>query len=502
MLSLITACAVGFAYPGRSVLRASMLGAFALAPVVIYVVLVGRYAINIPILDDYDTILAHLLRPSSERLRGLLDQHNEHRILVTRGLAEITYRLLGHADFRVVIYAGNAALLAIAAALVYLIRRCGVPLAACLPMMWVLFLSQSQENMTWATGATTNYYVMLFGLLSLVCFGLRSLPGLAMGLVFGFLATFTNMAGICIWPVLVAWHVLVGDKTEPLREQASRLRRWLGPETLLLVVGVVGTLVLYFHQHHSPAEESALAEAVRHPFRTTGYFLTVTGGCMHVGMVPFIRGYIFSQVLTVVLGTMVVAYFVFLSVTGYYRRRPTVYFLLLYALLIAASIALGRSRYGIGHALASRYRLVSIMVLIGCYLSIIDLYLERLRRPGLFVGIVTAACVSLNAYFLDFAIPILSSRSEMLQSQVAAWAAGTGRLTHPNPASASKILSRAIRQGIYRVPDEVKRQTGNARFRRPLADPERSRKQQPASDEFSRRLTRGPSPYEGYCSRT
>jgi hypothetical protein len=113
------------------------------------------------------------------------------------------------------------------------------------------------------------------------------------------------------------------------------------------------------------------------------------------------------------------------------------------------------------------------MALVGCYLSIVDLYLHRLRHPGRFVAAVTTACVALNVYYLDFSIPMLARRSSMLETRLADWMTERRRLRNLKPVAASLIMSDAIRSGVYKVPDSVKAKAREGSTRPRLPAPRR-----------------------------
>ena len=125
----------------------------ALIPVISYVFLVVHFSVNIPILDDYDTVLAYLNTPGSLRYQTLFEQHNEHRVVWTRLVAEVFYDLFGQVDFRNLIYVGNLAFLLIFALLLKLFNLQKTPTIFFMPVPYLLFQPQAWENMTWATGA-------------------------------------------------------------------------------------------------------------------------------------------------------------------------------------------------------------------------------------------------------------------------------------------------------------------------------------------------------------
>src|SRR4051812_9853370 len=85
--------------------------AFAV-PLLAYAWMVWKFAVDVPVLDDYDAALGFLnafIGTSGFRAKAalILSQHNEHRIVLDRLVFLGQYLILGKIDFRISILIGN-----------------------------------------------------------------------------------------------------------------------------------------------------------------------------------------------------------------------------------------------------------------------------------------------------------------------------------------------------------------------------------------------------------
>ena len=99
-----------------------------LAPIVTYFAILTATSVNIPYLDDYDTILGYLQADQtagslSQRLQLILEPHVEHRLAFVRGIALLSVATNATVDFQLLAWWGNLGLLALTGALFGVFRR-------------------------------------------------------------------------------------------------------------------------------------------------------------------------------------------------------------------------------------------------------------------------------------------------------------------------------------------------------------------------------------------
>src|SRR3569833_1212190 len=76
-------------------------------PAIIHLVMVYKYALNIPVQDDYDSTLLIFNKisqvPFLQKISLLFEQQNEHRTLLSRLIVGMHYLIFGEINFRHVI---------------------------------------------------------------------------------------------------------------------------------------------------------------------------------------------------------------------------------------------------------------------------------------------------------------------------------------------------------------------------------------------------------------
>ncbi len=323
----------------RSPLRVA-LALFLLAPPIVYAGLVLRHAYNLPFVDDYAVILGFLsgLRDSSgwsQSFDLFWQQHNEHRILLTRLAVLLQSWLTGSVDFRTLIFVGNAGWFCTAFLWCRAARhRLGFPWAAVLPIPALLFAPVHYESMLWAMASLQTYWGVFLSLACLWALAAQSYRG-ALGLFPA--ALLTSGGGAVLYPI--------GNLLLLLRRQWRALA-WFGVLSSI-VIGV------YFVGYQRVANHPDPALAARLPLRMAGYFIAFLGS---ISSSPGL-----ARLIGVLVGAGLLA--VLLARSADVFLRLTAGFILLTGLTAAVS----RSGFGADQALSSRYSVFSLLALVCIY---------------------------------------------------------------------------------------------------------------------------------------
>jgi hypothetical protein len=337
-------------------------------PFLVYLVLLRRLWFDAPIGDDYEAILDGTMRlldaPSlGEWVQGLVRQHNEHRIVVTRLVAWAMAELIGRIDFRMLILIGNLGLAALIFQLWIEFRdRAAAPLVAAAGFL--LCHMTYYEGALLSMAASSNIGVLV---LALACFQFAVRPGrwsLAFALAFGVVAAGTQANGLFALPLAAGACALRGE----------RLRAGLLAAVALLVWS------LYFANYQHPPHHGSPLEALRHPLAAAQLFVVIVGG-LAPGVWP-----------ATVLGAALLAALAWLAFGGFWRQRPAIALWVAFILLSAAAAAAGRIAFGVFWA--SRYAINS-----SCLVAVVLLLVATRRDwPGrqAIAALVVAAIVSLG----------------------------------------------------------------------------------------------------------
>ncbi len=199
--------------PESKGLKAIQILAMAIPPIV-YFVFVYHYALNIPRQDDYDAILGFLndfqKGGLQEKMALLFSQHNEHRILFSRLIFVLCFKLTGAFNFRTVIFINYAILSLIYLLFISFSRKL-------LPHMWrvsalvagmCLYNLNGWENSDFAMAGTQNFGVILLFMAGIFCYNKRDLKWIPLAIVLQAICVFSSGNGNVAVLFIVLFTVL------------------------------------------------------------------------------------------------------------------------------------------------------------------------------------------------------------------------------------------------------------------------------------------------------
>lgn len=348
---------------------------FILIAIVIgfYVLMVGKFAINVPRMDDYIQFLGyHHYFPENgnlqEKLTALFSQprwehgpESDHRIIIARIAMFLSEALLGEIDFWLITVFGN---------LLFLLWFIGLwrntPVSAnpvaMLPVVFLLFSFVHYEIAFWSSAALLYYPVTFFTFAAIsLAFKPKALPGIAGSIASGILAAGAQANGLLALPTVAGGL-------------AVRNRR-----NLAILFAIVAAMIfgLYFHGYKRPGVIPAFPD----PLKTAE--LVISAGLRLLGssfgsLWPWATGF-------VILGWAGLLW------KRYWRINPTFFWFAVWLLLSMATIAVGRASFGAESVMVSRYRFYSLALLAIMYLAILELLGKHwLRRYVIGAGLAAA----------------------------------------------------------------------------------------------------------------
>ena len=173
------------------------------------------------------------------------------------------------------------------------------------------------------------------------------------------IGSYSSLQGLFIWPaglvVLLARH-----------RPRSFLTAWIG-------VAVFTTLIYFFNFDYDAADSSGGGYLLSHPWSVLQSFLAAVGNLsgseVSSGPGASASGIEVLGVLILVLAAVALVVHV---KTPAPMRSPIGPALICFGVLMALSIALGRSHLGIAAAVQSRYATFDLLILAGSYLCLLD----------------------------------------------------------------------------------------------------------------------------------
>ena len=418
-----------------------IISALSAIPAVIYFVTIYQTAYNFPYEDDINSALTFLLDYTTQgltadgKLKLLLSQYNEHRIVFDRIVFLTDYALFGQLDFRHLILIGNLSVL-----LIYILfYKTTFPtsppshrLLFLLPVTYVLFSFQYWELATWSMAALQNLYVILFALFGLYKLNRPGKLAFILACAGSVLATFTSGNGM--------FTFVAGTLMLLLLQSYRRLLAWV-------LTGVI-TISFYFIDYIRPPYHPDITDSlVNHPGRAISYFFTLLGSMVGVG----------RPKLAMVMGIGILV--VTICLVGYlwYRNQIKPYITLLgwlvFLYLTCLSLMATRSGLGVGQALNPRYTIVvGVLFATQAVLAteLVPNSYWRLRTLAIYLGVA----------LLLYILPInwsnrqrVVDRTVTLQYSTAFYNQNSANLfLHWNaPEIAKPVFRTAVRRGIFRL---------------------------------------------------
>jgi len=431
---------------------------FVALPAILFYWILLRNVSTIPYYDDYITLLQFMnqlipLRSVSARIMYFLAaQSNEYKLFFDHAIACLQYALIGHLEFRSLALIGDAFVLL----LVLLLWKMFLPhhhslaerLAWFVPISWLLFQLSYWESLNWPMASLQNTPILFFSFATIYLLVKGSRPAFSGALVFFVLAIATSGNGFLLIPV--------GLLILFLNRSYLRIVLWLAA-----TAGSIAAYAYRFNINSSQVKQHHSIFSTFHPL-APAYVIAFIGSAAGF---PF-------KLVSLVLGTLLCLFFIWMARRGYIRRNPLVSWCVLFLLLTAIGVAGLRSEFGLAQAMSSRYTVYSALFLAFAWFAIVEEFLQHKRVPflnnNLYLAVVALSILfSLSMDFYGYLE--ISSRTQHLQQAMAAYQHPTSSqpITGPSPhlinrnpdpltdefnLLARPILAESIRLGVYRPP--------------------------------------------------
>ena len=404
-------------------------------------------SVNIPEMDDYDAVLGHLVLQFPDCFVDLAVPHNEHRIALTKLVADVILFVKGTFDFRWMMLCGNFLLMAYGF-LWWKVFRTGNRQRELIGVgiLWLLLSLANRENIFWGMTSIQNVAVMLFAFLSFVLANGAGACRLSLGILCAVVATFSSGGGMFVWPSLLVCEWFGKRRRKHL---AAMLVAAAAIAVLFMFVLPSRTAPPYVVQDVPSPGETVLANTtimnfsvqitpmfvVRHIGYAASLFVSLMGGATAFPWACLVFG-------CVVLALM-------LPIAADFRQRAgdPVFGFLVFLIANAIPCAVFRASEFMPQV-PSRYCIVSISILAS------TLYLTKLRLPSRQIALALVAfAVCCNFYWFGK----MTQRAENLRKNFAMWPADKSGLYYPEDRldSVSSVLADCITRGIY-VPPSAK----------------------------------------------
>lgn len=353
-----------------------------IVPVILLTSIVKTYAADVPYGDEWAMVpVFQAIDQGDNPLPALWEPWNEHRIFFPK-IVMATAAYITNWDIKAesFISIGFAVL---SAFILYLIIRLSIKnivLAAITMLLasYSLFSPVQSENWLWGWClewfmAVTAVLAMIYALSTFINRRLAFI-GAVIGAV---IASYSLGGSIIVWPI--GFLLLILKKA-----QLKYLLSW--------AASAIATIGLYYLNYHPTNSRPGLSGAfLEQPYKTVEYFVTLFG-----------RPYATSLDNALIIGTLSLLILIPLTLSAYAKRKHLDTFIpwigiILFSLLSATIISIGRVGDGLYNATSSRYTTFTLLYAIGVTgltFTLLD-QTKRKRLAYTSAGIITAASIPL-----------------------------------------------------------------------------------------------------------
>ena len=398
----------------------------AVLPVALLVTVIAHKAINIPVGDDFFSLLPFLSdwqehTSFSGRWQLLTEQFFGHRLIFTRLVALVDFYLFPTFSFVALQVLGWIGWIAVTVALVGTLPAFRSSPWLALPVTLLLMHVEGYTNLLFAIGMG-NLWVTAFAFGAAWCAFSPRRGMLASSLVFAVLASLSFVNGLLAFPAVLAGLLL---------------RRCFRSAMIVAGLGVI-TWLVYLYSYCNPLPPVSPAEIARKA-------AIMAGGWVTLGRVP-------KEAALYAGGLVLLGAAALLCNRRLWQEQPAHASFLLFVVMSIFTAARGRSGWDDYYMLQDRYRIYGLLVLAIAYAAAVQLLVQR--RSVIVLGSSFMAAVYCTLAYATFYPPLCTSQARGLSTALN-WPLGecvTVGLPDVWP-DCGRALKRAERLGIYRLPD-------------------------------------------------
>jgi hypothetical protein len=407
------------------------------APALAFYIILYRTAANLPLLDDYQSILdfansiAKTHDPLSRLKIVLIFQHNGYKQITNNVLVWACYRFTGQVRMLPLVAIGDLLALLIFLPVALMAKLPATDRASRLlllvPIACLIFQLQYASALNFASCSIQNMGVIAFSLLSIYFLSKDTRNFFVISYIFATLAIFSSPNGFFVAPV--GAFMLAGR------------RQW---KQLVLWTAIFCVLLALYLFRYGGVPITAVDKTATHRINIP-YALTFLGAsaARYVSIAPALT---FGILLC---GLVIVA-----ALKRYDLQNPAVFYSIVWILINAVAVSALRSGQGVTQSLASRYRIYSNLMLAFTYLFLLEQWILRwkglaARRLAITTAIIVSAAFCLlsdlaGARFLQ------AKRVALQQSYRIQWLGLPAEAAEEAEIQRNPVLVRQVQDGVFK----------------------------------------------------
>ncbi|HEY2001691.1 MAG TPA: hypothetical protein VGG80_05200 [Acidobacteriaceae bacterium] len=368
--------------------RFTLATSLILLPIIVFYALLARHMINMPYMDDYNGVLQFLEHLSSlpnvpSKIGYIVfAQHNEYKTVFANFVIAVQYGISGHPNFILLSWLGDLFVLV----LFYLMWRHFLAneentsrrLLLFTPVAYLLFQFQYVETLNWSSPGLQNIPVLIFAFASLAALARASARSFFLACVLMVLAIASSGNGFALLPVGIAMLLQ--------RRAWGRVGLWV-----LVVCSCAGLYFYHYNFHLSQQDPNGSVLRSAH-YLNPIFALAFMGSALslHVHLI---------QNISILSGLFISVLILLMVKRRFDKSNPVVFYFSVFLTLTAIGVSGIRSKFGLDASLAGRYRIYSDLLLICCYVFIMESYLRKRSLQDKFFQVALVVSILFWAIF-------------------------------------------------------------------------------------------------------
>ena len=371
-------------------------------PVIGLIFIVLKYAVNMPITDDYGSVLGWLnnfiANPNNQtRLPMLFDQHGEHRIVFNRIIELIQLHCFGKVNFIYLSLFGMLGLIINLCLIIKLSISKGLKAIHLIPLPYLLLSLSQWELIDWAMASIAQYWQLFFSVTAIIFItSAKNYSIYIIGLMFVILAIFTGGGGLMIFPVIILYYILT-------RAKFHKIAIWIGFTSIIFYIYFI--LLNYAKTSDNGINLSIISQNLK---LIILYLFCFLGG-MFYGNCDILTN------LALMSGLLLFIVFLFLTYKKTYLKQPELYCIMLFIIFIAGGASVTRFHEGIMSASGSRYTIYTGLFLVTIYITIL---LEFKNQQNIITKYGSVIAIFIYLLWLPNGITCLNTRYNNLNQKL------------------------------------------------------------------------------------
>jgi uncharacterized membrane protein YsdA (DUF1294 family) len=416
---------------------------FALAVFSYFFFIFFKYTLNIPLNDDYDVInnLNDILESNTfpEKIKLFYLQHNEHRILYDKFWFYISYLINPQGlNFNFLSFIGNLSLVVLVAFYYFKLRNEYSNYFILFPLSVFMFNLAFWENVTFSMACLSNFTFLVFALFSIHYLTKNEINNkqLFLSLLFFLLSIETQGGGIFLFPVALLIFIIKKDKINFIK---------------YLFFGFM-IIFIYFIDYQKNASPSIISIAENILLHLKFFFAFLGSAIANYHFFPDNNKEAVFR--SFILGILFFITYLYLIIKQYYKQNLFNFSVMTYVIIISSVTSITRLSQGMDTAVASRYRLLSILFVISIFICLLEFFKIKNYKKEYANGIIIIIC---SVYVFLFSFngtneSLMSFRNRISRiGMLNYFSKDSSLLNSPKTEFCAEVLNRANTSEVFRL---------------------------------------------------